>query len=82
MSATRKDIDRWFEAGLLSNATHMIVVCDTYDYDNYPVYVQKGEDVVEKANEYRKKSMQLIEEVYNLSMNKEGQLNEGRAFHY
>jgi hypothetical protein len=82
MSATRQDIDRWFEAGLLSEATHMIVVCDTYDYENYPVYVNKGENVEEKAKEFEGKNMQSIDEVYNLSMDKNKQLNERRSSHY
>jgi hypothetical protein len=82
MSATRQDIDRWFEAGLSSGATHMIVVCDTYDYENYPVYVNKNEDVEEKVKLYEQKDMQSIEEIYNLSMSKEEQFNECRAFHY
>ena len=81
MAATRSDIERWLK-GAPKTATHLIVVCDTYDWDDYPVYVEEGEDARAKADEYRTKSMQQVMEVYNLKMNIEAQLNEHRAFNY
>lgn len=78
---TAKDeIERWYDEGVKIGATHMIVVCDTFDYDDYPKYVMPGEDV-------RKASiglgeMQRLMEVYNLSMDKATQMAEHRAFNY
>lgn len=82
MAATREDIARWFDAGISQGATHMIVVCDTYDWGDYPVYVTPPEDARRKADEYRKKSMQQVMEVYDLNMDKAMQMAEHRAFHY
>ncbi|KKQ35825.1 MAG: hypothetical protein US50_C0004G0014 [Candidatus Nomurabacteria bacterium GW2011_GWB1_37_5] len=79
---TKEDIRRWFLRGLEKKATHLIVVCDTFDYDDYPVYVEKGKDVHEVESEYNGKSMQKVMEVYNLNMDMERQLNQNRAFNY
>lgn len=54
----------WFDEGVEDGATHMIVVCDTFDHDDYPVFVMPSEDVSEKDREYREKSMQRVMEVY------------------
>lgn len=73
MAATREDIRGWFRAGVASGATHLIVVCDTFEWEDYPVYVggtapgARTGDVREIAEEYRGKNMQRVMEVYNLS---------------
>ena len=45
MPATRDEILAWFDRGAALGATHMIVVCDTFSYEDYPVFVMPGEDV-------------------------------------
>lgn len=60
----------------------MIVVCDTYDHDDYPVFVKPDENVKDKFNEYNQKDMQRVMEVYSLKKDKESQMNEHRAFHF
>lgn len=82
MATSRTDISNWFDEGVSEGATHMIVVCDTYDYEDYPVFVKPGQDVRMEANYYRHQSMQRVMEVYALSMDKDNQMNEERAFHY
>lgn len=55
----------------------MIVVCDTYNHEDYPVYVMPGEDaqsdVRKMVEEYGKKSMQRVMEVYKLELGKDAQ---------
>ena len=83
MSATnRSEIAAWFDRGLTLGATHLIVVCDTFDHEDYPVYVMKGEDAVAKAHQYDGKDMQRVMEVYSLRKDKAAQLSEFRAKHY
>jgi len=82
MAATRVDIDRWFEAGKKQKATHLIVVVDDFDHDDYPAYVAGGQDVREVAKKYDGTNMQRIMEVYSLKRDKHSQLAEFRAFHY
>lgn len=80
MSTTMDQIKTWLERGVNEGATHMIVVCDTFDYNDYPVFVSAEESVAEKATEHCK-NMQKVIEVYDLSMDFGRQLAEHRAFH-
>jgi hypothetical protein len=77
-----KDIAGWFERGKLQGSTHMIVVCDTYDYGHFPVYVMPGENPRQRVAEEAKKSLQRVMEVYSYQLPLEDQLNEHRAFNY
>lgn len=82
MAATKQDISRWLDSAKKDGKTHVLVVCDTYDWDDYPVYVGVDEDVKTIESQYNGKNMQKVMEVYNLSMDKEEQMNESRAFNY
>ena len=82
MGTTRDDIRNWLRRAKAEGATLMIVVCDTYDHEDYPVSVKPGEDVRKKYDEYNGKNMQRVMEVYNLSMDIEKQLLEPRAYNF
>jgi len=82
MAATKQDITRWLNEAPMGT-THMAVVCDTYDWDDYPVYVAQGEDPHEKLAKYEKgENMAKLMEVYKFSMSLTDQLNEHRAKNY
>lgn len=80
MAATKEEIRGWLKRGIKDDYSHVIVVCDTYDYEDFPVFVAKSENVLEIKEKNEKASMQKIMEIYNLSMDVEAQLNEKRAF--
>lgn len=82
MAATRDDISRWFDDGVAEGATHMIIVTDTFDWEDFPVYVLPGQSARVQADDHRSRSMQKVMEVYSLKMDKGAQLAEFRAFHY
>lgn len=82
MAASREDISGWFDRGVRDGATHMIVVCDTFDWDDYPVYVQPGEDARTVASKYMGQNMQRVMEVYSLKQDKAKQMTERRVFNY
>lgn len=82
MAAGVVDISRWFDDGVTLGATHMIVVCDTFDWEDYPVFVMPDEDVHQVEEVSSNASMQKVMEVYNLSMDKRDQLAQHRAFNY
>lgn len=82
MAASRQDIIDWFAEGVASDCTHMIVVCDTFDYDDYPVFVFANEDVHKVYEKYNGNNMQKVMEVYDLSMDRDPQLAEFRAFNF
>ena len=82
MAVSKDDIRRWFKEGQKEKATHMIVVVDTFDYGDFPVYVKPGQDVreVEKAHNDLDKMLKVME-VYNLTLDMEAQMAEHRSFH-
>ncbi len=79
MGTTQEDIRGWIKRGQEQNATHLIVVCDTFEHDDYPVFVSDKENVREVYEEYNNKNTQRVMEVYNLKQDIEKQLNEIRA---
>lgn len=60
----------------------MIVVVDTFDWDDFPVYVMPGQDARTEAVAQGRRNMQRVMEVYNLSMDRERQLNQVRSQNY
>ena len=82
MATTREQIAEWFQQGQAQGATHLVVVCDTFDHEDYPVYVNADQDVRSVAKNYDNKDMQRVMEVYKLSDDMEKQLNMHRCFNY
>lgn len=81
MATTKEDIRRWLWKAKEDGATHMLVVCDTFNFDDFPSYVMPGQDVHEKIKEVEKAEMQRLMECYHMSMDLEAQLAEKRAHH-
>lgn len=79
MAASLRDIADWFEDGKTQQAAFMIVVCDTFDHDDYPVYTQHN-DFWAKYDSFDGKNMQRVMEVYDFSKPWATQANDGRAF--
>lgn len=44
---TRNQVGGWFDQGLSLGATHMLVVVDKFDYEDYPIFVQVDPDFPE-----------------------------------
>lgn len=81
MAATKEEIREWLNEGIKKGATHVIVVCDTWDWEDYPVYVMPEEDVRNKERSYMGGDTKIME-IYNLKMSLEVQLNQVKAFNY
>lgn len=83
MATSRATIEHWLDtlyAG--DDLTHMIVVCDTFDYQDYPVYVSTGESASDIAGQVETADMTRVIEVYSKSRSRELQMAEHRAIHY
>jgi hypothetical protein len=78
---TKAEIKEWLERGKAKGAAHMLVVCDTYDWDDYPVYVMPEQNARAMADSYPK-DMQKLMEVYDLSRDLDGQLLQRRAMNF
>jgi len=62
--------------------SHMVVVCDSWDYTDFVVYVKESENFDDRLKKYRGlETLYRIMEIYNYSMDLDYQLNEYRAFH-
>ena len=42
---SKKQIEKWVREGREKGATHTLIVCDTFDYSDFPIHVLPGEDV-------------------------------------
>lgn len=89
MGTTRSDLSGWFDEGVKQGATHMVVVCDTFSHEDFPVYVMPDGDVQKVVAEKgagprgaaENRSMSRVMEVYAMHLDKAMQLSEGRSFH-
>jgi hypothetical protein len=79
MATSKEQISGWFDRGVKEGATHLIIVCDTFEHEDYPCWVHPGQDFWAKYEEFNGQNMQRIMEVYDLSAAKEAQMNERRA---
>lgn len=80
MSASNfNEIKTMVERGIGKDYSHVIIVCDTFDHEDYPVYVKDDENIYSIIDEYNK-NMQKVMEVYNYNMDIEKQLNEDRTY--
>jgi len=82
MATSKEDITGWIKEGQAQGATHLIVVCDTYDWEDYPVYVMPDQDVKTEYTHYNGPNMQKVMEVYNLQKEIDFQLSAHRAFEF
>lgn len=82
MATTREDIKRWWMIAKKHKATHLLIVTDTFDYEDYPVEVLPKRDVKKVYAHYQGKNMQKVMEVYNLSMDFEMQLKQKRSLNF
>lgn len=59
----------------------MLMVCDEWDFSDFPVYANGGTEARERFGEYEGKSGYHVIEIYDLRLSKDPQMREYRAFH-
>jgi hypothetical protein len=74
---TRTEISKWFDEGVQMGKGYMLILCDTYDWSDYPDYYAHRVDAERKAK--FPGEMQKVMEVYDLNADKDQQLNQRRA---
>lgn len=80
MAVSKATIRQWLLEAQKENATHCIIVCDSFDYEDYPVPVLKSQSVSERLKEFTFENMQRVMEVYDLRKPLEPQLAQGREY--
>lgn len=78
---TKAEISAWFDEAKHKGATHMLVVCDTYDYADYPVPCTGDADCLAQFKAHDGQNMQRVMECYDLRIDKEIQLAATRVMH-
>lgn len=83
MGTTKAEIRTWLKSAKEGGATHVIIVCDTFSHEDFPMPVLPDEDVHEKIAEYSNNAekMTRVMEVYAMHLDIDAQLNERRAYH-
>lgn len=77
-----EEMKNWLLSAKAEGATHVLIVCDTFDYEDYSVSVMPDEDVNKKYETYNGKNMQKVMEVYNLSMDIDEQLSKIKTMNF
>ena len=79
MATTVPLLKSWFDQGKADpNVTHMIIKHDSFDGEDYPVYVKKGES----SREVSKKNPERTMECYSMNIDWATQAAERRASHW
>lgn len=60
------DVNVWMDRGRSIGATHLVIVCDTFSYDDYPVFVMPNQHVDTVVANHGK-GMQRVHDVYSLA---------------
>ena len=81
MAANRVDIAGWFDEGVRQRAHYLIVACDTYDWEDYPIYVGAEDDFYPIYDAHNGQNFLQVMEVYDLRGDKTIQMAEYRAIH-
>ena len=71
MAASREDVDRWIEGARKMKKTFIISVCDTFDWDDYPVYCENHEELLKRIPEFHNTNLQKINEIIQIQPNGE-----------
>lgn len=73
MAASRKDVDRWIKTAKKEKQKFIISVCDTFDYDDYPVYCSDEKEIKKEIPNHQI-NMQRINEI--IRINDDGTVTE------
>lgn len=66
MTASKQDVDRWIETAKKRGSKYIVSVCDTWDWEDFPIYCANEN---ERDDAYAKNdnvNMQRINEVINI----------------
>lgn len=73
---TEEDVANWVKSEQARKSSHVLILYDKFDGEYLPVYIAPGEDVEAAIKKYNR-GLQIVKEVYNMSMDIEAQLKGG-----
>ncbi len=78
MAASIQDLRNWFRHGAASGHKYMVVLCDTYDWEDYARYANSEEGAREIVN--NPGDMTRVMEVYDLEASMDLQMAQTRTW--
>ena len=63
MTATREEVDGWISTARKNGDEYIISVCDTFDWEDYPIFCEDAEMVNQRIPDVDVKNMQRINEI-------------------
>ena len=74
MAANRADVDLWINTARKRGCKYIISMCDTFDYDDYPVYCKDVNDLIMTYERHAGINMQNVNEI--IMINDDGSVTE------
>ncbi len=81
---SKHEIEEMVKEGVNKGYSHVMIICDKFDYEYYPKYISYDEDVdkiIEHYDSENFSNLEVIEEIYNYDLDLDMQLNEKRSYH-
>jgi hypothetical protein len=66
MAATKQDVDNWIKRAKSEGYKYIISVCDTWDYDDYPVFCKDELEMEKEKIKHNNVNMQRINEIIKI----------------
>jgi len=66
MAARKEDVDRWIKTAKEKKCEFIISVCDTFDWEDYPVYCKDKNDLIMSYDSHDGINMQKINEIIQI----------------
>ena len=75
-----EQIEDWFIGGQEVGAAYMVVACDRFDHEDYPIYASDVEEARKIVKEKVSEELSGVHEVYDLNADKTTQLASNHAW--
>ena len=79
MATTKEDIAGWIKKGKDKGSKFLIIACDTFEYEDYPVFCKDADECKIKYAKCNGHNMQKVLEVYDLSKDTDLPLRHGKS---
>lgn len=67
MAANRSDVDRWIKEARDRRMGYILSICDTWDYDDYPIYCKDKKELKGAIRTKSSQFMVIINEVIRVT---------------
>ena len=79
-SEYKEKVTSWLRTARQRSATHMIIAFDTTKQNPFPVYIGRDTSVQQKIKSFNDNDFVRAVEVYNMKMDIDTQVQQGRAW--